>query len=267
VVDNLVHGKRENVHKKASFFHADITSPQINRIFSKFKPQVINHHAALVNVFQSMKSPTMDGKVNVLGTLNLLENAKKAKVKQFVFASSVAVYGEAKKLPIKENDPTAPISFYGINKLISEKYVSLHKNDFSTIIFRYSNVYGSRQDSSAESGVVAIFIQNLLKNKDCIVFGDGKQTRDFVYIGDVARANLLAAEKKTEGIFNISTNKETSILDLYKLLSNKIKLKGKIDFTKPRKGDIKKNVLDNGKAKRILGWRPKYDLHNFASLQ
>jgi len=260
VVDNLVHGKRVNVHRKASFFHTDITSPQISRIFSKFKPQVVNHHAALVNVSESMKSPTMDGKVNVLGTLNLLENAKKTKVKQFIFASSVAVYGEPKKFPIKEQDPKIPVSFYGISKYIGEKYTALYKGDFLTAIFRYSNVYGPGQDSSAEGGVVAIFINNLVRNKDCIIYGDGKQTRDFVSVFDVAQANLLAAEKKIEGVFNISTNKKTSILNLYKLLKNKIESKGKVNFTKSRKGDIKKSVLDNSRAKKVLAWRPKYGL-------
>jgi len=267
VIDSLSHGRKENVHKKASFFHADITSPQISRIFSKFKPQVVNHHAALVNVSESMKSPTMDGKVNVLGTLNLLENAKKAKVKQFIFASSVAVYGEPKKFPVKENARLRPISFYGISKLISEKYITLYKGDFLTTIFRYGNVYGPRQDSSAEGGVVAIFINNLVRNKDCIIYGDGKQTRDFVSVFDVAQANLLATEKKIGGVFNISTNKETSILDLYKLLKNKIDSKSQLRFAKPRKGDIKNSVLDNKKAKKVLAWRPKYGLHNFAGLQ
>lgn len=257
VVDNLSHGKKENVHKKASFFHENINSSRLQRIFSKFKPQIVNHHAALVNINSSMKNPTLDQKVNVLGTINVLQAAKKSKVRKFIFASSVAVYGEAKKFPIKEDDLTSPISFYGISKLIAEKYISLYNSIFPTTIFRYSNVYGPRQDASAEGGVVAIFINNLLKNRDCVIYGDGRQTRDFVFVKDVARANFLAIKSNKGGIFNISTNKETSVLGLYKLLKNKINRQEKLRFKEPRKGNIRKSVLGNKKAKKIFGWEPE----------
>lgn len=275
VIDDLSHGQKENVHKKASFFHENINSSRLQRIFSKFKPKVVNHHAAIVSIGKSMKRPTLDQKVNVLGTINLLEAAKKAKVQKFIFASSVAVYGETKKFPIKENDLTEPISFYGISKLIAEKYIFLYKDIFSTMIFRYSNVFGPKQDASAEGGVVAIFINNLLNNKDCLIYGDGEQTRDFIFVKDAAKANLLAVKSKKNGIFNVSTKKETSILELYNLLKKKIKpslslressaeLRGrhgnlcKPVFEKPRKGDIKRSILDNSRTQKVLGWQPEY---------
>ena len=257
VVDDLSHGRKENVHKKASFFHEDINSPHLSRIFNKFKPQIVNHQAALINVQESLKHPLKDVQINVSGTLNIIEKSEAVGVKQFIFASSVAVYGDSKKLPIKENDSIKPISIYALSKATAEFYVKLYQERLKPTILRYANVYGPRQDSSAEGGVVAIFAKKLQNGKAVIIYGDGKQTRDFVFVEDIAQANYQAICKKASGIFNISTGKETSILELYKLCQKLTFSTKRPIFQPTRPGDLYRSVLDNGVAYRELGWQPR----------
>lgn len=260
VVDDLSHGKKENVNSKATFFHEDIKSPRLERIFLKFNPDVVSHQAALVSVSQSQKHPLKDVETNVAGTLKLLGVSKKAGIKQFIFASSVAVYGETKKLPIKETEPLQPISIYGISKATAESYVRLYKDSFIPTVLRYANVYGPRQDGSAEGGVVAIFCGQLKQSKPVMIFGDGKQTRDFVYVADVARANYLAIKKKAGGVMNISTDEEITILDLYQLCQQVTGVKRPPIFALPRTGDIFRSVLGNKLARKRLGWKPTISL-------
>jgi UDP-glucose 4-epimerase len=260
VVDDLSHGKRENVHPKATFFHEEITSPRIERIFSTFKPNVVSHHAALVSVPQSQRYPLKDADTNVVGTLKLLEAGKKSGISQFIFASSVAVYGNTDHLPIKETEPRRPISIYGVSKATAELYVGLYQESFTTTIFRYANVYGPRQDASAEGGVVAIFCEQLKKRQPVTIFGDGKQTRDFVFVGDVARASKQAILKRKGGIFNVSTGQATSINQLYTLLEKGAGSSDKPFHTKARAGDIRQSVLDNHMAQEKLTWQPNLSL-------
>lgn len=260
VVDNLSHGKKENINQRAFFFKEDIISPKLARIFSKFQPQTVSHHAALVNVSQSLKQPLKDAQVNITGTLQVLEAAKKTQVKQVIFASSVAVYGETANFPISETENLQPISVYGVSKATAEAYVGLYSQWFTPTIFRYTNVYGPRQDFQAEGGVVAIFVSRLKNGRRGIIYGNGQQTRDFVYVKDVAAANYLVIKKKLGGIYHISTNKETSILDLYHLCQ-RITGKQKEPLFEPvRPGDIYRSVLENIKAQKNLGWQPKVSL-------
>lgn len=260
VVDDLSHGKKENVNKKATFFHEDIKSPRLERIFSQFKPDVVNHHAALVSVPESQKRPLKHIDTNVAGTLKLLEAGKKSGIKQFIFASSVAVYGDTNRLPVAEDHPLQPISIYGVSKATAESYVGLYKESFTPTIFRYANVYGPRQNGGAEGGVVAIFCEQLKKGQPVTIFGDGKQTRDFVFVGDVARANLQAIVGRTAGVFNISTQKATSINQLYTLMSRAAGSSGKPLYKQAKLGDICHSLLDNRLAKKMLTWQPKHSL-------
>ena len=259
IVDDLSHPVKnfEQIIQKTKLYKADICDfSSLKKIFRKEKPQVVNHHAAQSSI--SSKGINLF-KVNVLGTLNLLKLSKKYKVKKFIFASSAAVYGQAKSFPIKETNKIQPISEYGISKTSAEFYINLFKDDFNAIIFRYSNVYGPRQDSTAEGGVVSIFAENISKGKQCLIFGDGKQTRDFINVSDVVNANLKALQLDKSDIFNISSAKETSIIKLLGFFyttppGGAAPPGGKKQFKhlKPRTGEIRRSLMDNSKAKRIL---------------
>ena len=260
VIDDLSHGRRENLNKKAVFFKENICSLAIKTIFNRFKPEAVSHQAALVNVNQSLQQPLADVRVNVGGTLQVLEAAKACKTKQVIFASSVAVYGDTDKFPIKENAGISPISIYGVSKATAEAYLMLYQDHFKVAILRYANVYGPRQVGGAEGGVVAIFSQAIQKGRKCRIFGNGRQTRDFVFVRDIAKANYLAIKKAKSGIFNVSAGKEISILRLCCLCQEITGTKEEPVFNKPRKGDIYKSVLDNNLIKKSLSWQPKIPL-------
>jgi UDP-glucose 4-epimerase len=245
---------------QVKYFHFNLTKSGFEDIIHKMKPDIVNHHAALISVSQSQKHPTKYANNNVLSTYKLLELSQKYQVKQFIFASSVAVYGDTKNLPIKENTPLNPKSFYGLNKLSCEYAIKLFQNKFKTVIFRYSNVYGPRQDSSAEGGVVAIFARNLINQTTSTIYGNGNQTRDFIYVKDVAQANLLAIKNQSSGIFNISSNQETSINNLYQIMQKIAQSNSKANYQEGRLGDIYRSYLDNTKAKNLLKWQPEYSL-------
>jgi len=264
VVDNLSHGKLSLIEKKAKFYQVDINDfDKLKEVFAKEKPQVINHHAAEIRVSVSGIKVFRD---NVLGTLHLLELGKKYKINKFIFASSAAVYGESKYYPIKENQDLVPISGYGISKLTAEFYIRLYNNYFKTIIFRYSNVYGPRQESSGEGGVMSIFIRRLLNRQDCQIYGNGLQKRDFIYIDDVISANIKAIRYGRSEIFNISSNKEISILNLYYLVKKNIDSRSSYQLKLSRIGDIDKSILDNYKAKKKLNWYPKVNIEQGLNL-
>ena len=262
ILDNLSSGKKENLNKKAKFYKIDILSPQIFQIFKREKPEIVFHFAAQINVKKSIKNPIEDAKTNILGSLNILENCKKFKVKKIIFASSVGVYGEPKFLPIKENDLLNPISPYSIAKMTIEKYLQFYQSkNLDFVSLRFSNVYGPRQKSDGEGGVVAIFIKKLLKNKRPTIFGSGRQTRDFIFVKDAVSAVLKALNYKgKEKIFNIATGKETSINQLFKLISKILKIKIKPRYLPKREGDIQRSCLKIDLAKKFLKWKPKYDL-------
>src|SRR3990167_3897059 len=214
IADDLSKGKLENVNARADFEKIDITSEKFKNLVKKFKPDVIFHFAAQSSVTKSIKSPKKDIAINLLATQGLLDTAKEVKVNKVIFASSAAVYARSTNLPIAEENPKEPVSLYGVSKLCSEYLLrNYHKiYGLSYASLRFANVYGPRQDMSAEGGVVAIFIDKILKMDQAIIFGDGTQTRDFIYVSDVVKACFLSLRNDVLGEFNIGTAQETPIL-------------------------------------------------------
>lgn len=256
IVDNMSLGKLENINPAAKFYSMDISSPDIERVFKENKIEHVSHHAAQAAVSVSTFNPILDAKSNIIGTVNLLELAKKYKIKKFIYASTAAVYGTPEYLPVDEKHSLKPISNYGLSKLTAEKYIQLSGIDY--LIFRYANVYGPRQNALGEAGVISIFKEKIKNNEILEIHGDGEQTRDFLYVKDVAQANLKAIQSNINNeIFNISTNSHININTLFDLVK---KESTKIKYTSRRGGDIKDSVLNNQKAINFLGWNPKYNL-------
>lgn len=259
VIDNLSSGRKERLNPRAKFYEKDIRDEDIVKIFQKEKPKVIFHYAAQTEIQKSIEAPVLNADINISGTLNVLESAKKTGVKRIIFASSVSVYGEPLLLPIKENGSLNPIAPYPITKLVIEKYLSYYQSlglDFVSL--RYSNVYGPRQSSSGEGGVVSIFVDTLLKKNTPIIYGTGEQTRDFLFVKDAISAATSALNAPPGSIYNAGTAKETTINELYRLIVQNIKFAPKAKRGKPRFGEIKRSCLDFSKIKRELGWEPKY---------
>jgi len=244
-----------------NYYQQDITQVGLEDIIAKEKPELINHHASLINVSESFVKPVTYTTTNVLATIKLLELAKKYQAKQFIFASSAAVYGNATQFPIKETDKTSPESFYGLDKLLAEWYISIYSQFFTTTIFRYANVYGPRQTSNAEGGVVAIFCQKLAEGNRPTIFGNGDQTRDFVYVKDVALANIAASKLNKNLILHVSTGTQISVNELYKSISKIYNIDNKAIYQKARDGDIYDSVMSNERIKKVLSWVPKYSLN------
>lgn len=266
VIDNLNTGFRRNLNPKAKFYKADIRDPRaIEKIFRAEKPEVINHHAAIAEVVKSLRDPLPTYEVNVLGTANLLSLFGKygRGKKRFVFASTGgAIYGEPKKLPAGEKTPANPLSPYGLSKKIGEDLVRYYawQEKFDFVIFRYSNVYGPRQNPRGEAGVVAIFGGLMRRNVRPVIFGDGSKTRDYIYVADVVRANMLALRKGTGQTMNLGRGERVSDMDIFRGVAKNTK------FTQPpklapfRKGEVKHISLDASLAKRKIGWTPKTNL-------
>jgi len=262
VVDNLSTGRKENLNKKAKFYKIDICSPKIAQIFKKEKPEIVFHYAAQIDVRKSVENPIEDANINILGTLNLLENSKKYKVKKFIFASSVGVYGEPQKLPVTENHPLNPISPYPITKLAVEKYLNYYRSlGLKFVSLRYSNIYGRRQISVGEGGVVATFIDKLLKGEKPIIYGDGNQTRDFLCVDDAVSAAIKSLKARSGSIYNIGTNKEIAVKELLNLTSDILGKNIKPLFKPLRQGKIIRSRIDFSKVKKELNWQPKYNLN------
>ncbi len=263
IVDNLYTGKRENLPAKARFHELDIRDPKIATAVQDEKPDVISHHAAQMDVRLSVAKPGFDAEVNLLGTLQLLEAAVKAGVRKVIFASSGgAVYGDREKLPAAEGDPTTPISPYGVSKRSGELYLDYYHavHGLPYIALRYANVYGPRQDPHGEAGVVAIFSQKLLGGEAPTVNGDGKQTRDYVFVGDLVRANLKATDSDHVGPLNIGTGRETDVntlaAELIELCGRKIEAKN----GPAKAGEQRRSVIDCSRAARVLGWKAEVPL-------
>ena len=263
VIDNLSTGKKENLNPKAKFYKIDICSYRISQIFKKEKPEVVFHYAAQIDVRKSVKDPVEDAKINILGTLNILENCKKYNIRKVIFASTGgAIYGDADIVPTPETYPELPLSPYGIAKLTIEKHLSYYYKVFGLpyVSLRLANVYGPRQNSKGEAGVVAIFCDKMLSKKQPIINGDGKQTRDFVFVDDVVEANISALKKDKVGIFNIGTARETDVNTLFKKLRELTDSKCAKIHGPTLPGEQKRSCLDYSEAKRELGWQPKYSL-------
>lgn len=263
IIDNLSKGKREHITVEHKFYNLDIADKRCEEIFRLHNFDIVIHLAAQIDVNSSNEKSYDDTRTNILGLINMLELSAKYKIKRFIFASSAAVYGNTKLTPITENFSSRPFSVYGINKLNGEFYCRKWKQIYGldTRIFRLSNVYGPRQSNDSEAGVVSIFINNVLDGKDILVFGDGSQTRDFIYVTDVANAFYLSAmaENNSKNVLNLSICKETSINDLIGLVSE-IKKISNVIYTDSRDSDIYKSSLDNSSIKKELGWNEEYSI-------
>ena len=265
VLDNLSSGKQANIPDKAQFFKIDINSPNVLSVFEREKFDAIVHLAGQTMVNVSMKQPIFDAEENIIGSLNLLEAARKTNVKRFVFASTAAVYGDVDEalLPLPETLPTNPMSFYGLSKATIEKYIRLYHDVFGLeyAILRFANVYGERQGDSGEGGVISIFTKRVVGNRGVTIYGDGEQTRDFIYAGDVADAIIAAlTAPKVNDVYNISTQAETSVNDMLAILGEVAGQSIKVAHGSERAGDIRRSVLSNANATKKLGWQPKTSL-------
>jgi UDP-glucose 4-epimerase len=264
VVDNLSTGKKSNLNQAAVFYPIDICSwKELELVFQKHAFEVVNHHAAQINLRRSMDEPVFDAEVNIIGSLNLFELCRKYGVKKCIFASSGgAIYGIPKQIPVDEKAPTKPLSPYGIAKLSVEQYLEYYFQvwDLERIILRYGNVYGPRQDPQGEAGVISIFCNNILKGDPCIVFGDGSKTRDYVSVHDIASANLLALNSSAN-IYNLGTGLETSVNQLIDLLQKVANQKISIIYDQDRKGEIERIALFSRQARELLGWETTIPLN------
>jgi len=263
VVDNLSTGQKANLNSAAKLVELDIQSEKLAEVFEAEKPQIVFHLAAQIDVRKSVADPIWDAKQNILGSINLLENCNKFAVGKFIFSSTGgAIYGDTDQIPTKEGHPENPISPYGIAKLTIEKYLHYYQQIFglSYIVLRYANVYGPRQNSKGEAGVVAIFSSKLLAGQAPTIYGDGKQTRDYVYVGDVVKANLAALASSKIGIYNIGTGIETDVNQLAELIKASIGSSVEFEYKDSRPGEQQKSCIDYSKAQLELAWRPQVSL-------
>jgi UDP-glucose 4-epimerase len=275
VVDNLFTGKKSNLNPRATFYQTDIRSAEIEEVFAKEKPQILNHHAAQISVPASVADPLFDADVNLRGFLNLLEKAVKHNTRKVVFISSGgAIYGEAGEYPTSETYSPKPLSPYAISKFCSEHYLAYyrHQHGLEYTILRYANIYGPRQIPQGEAGVVSIFLTNLLEGKPSILNhfpGEPEgMIRDYCFVGDVVKANLKALAQGGGDLFNVGTGKETRTLDLYHVIYEAVReiqpglshALSSLSAQSARPGDIKRSCLVVGKSKQGLGWAPETDL-------
>lgn len=262
ILDDLSTGKRENLNPNAVFIEGNIRDAElVNDIFSKYPIDIVNHHAAQIDVRKSVDDPANDASINIIGSLNLLEASRRHNVKRFIFASTGgAIYGEQDYFPADELHPLRPESPYGVTKRAIELYLHYYRkvHGLQYTIFRYANVYGPRQDPLGDAGVVAIFCNALLNNKQAYIYGDGRQTRDYVFVGDLVRAHLQALEKETaSAIYNIGTGIETDVNTLFLHLSELSGNAASIpEYAPPRPGEQKRSVCSYQKIKQYLGWEP-----------
>jgi UDP-glucose 4-epimerase len=260
VLDDLSSGKRENVPAGARFYPCDVRSAAATEAVIQEKPSVVCHHAAQIDVRKSMADPRHDCDVNLGGLLHLMQAAAKAgSVKQVLFASSGgAIYGDTDQVPTREDHPARPLSHYGVAKASSELYLGVYRANHGIpyAALRYANVYGPRQDPHGEAGVVAIFCGRLLDRKPCTINGEGRQTRDYVYVGDVARANLLAAERGFAGALNVGTGIETDVNELYARLAGAAGVEAPPVHGPAKPGEQLRSCIDPSAARAALGWAP-----------
>ncbi len=265
ILDNLSTGFEKNINPKAKFIKADICDKSLIDLFEKEKFDLINHHAAQMDVRRSVADPAFDANTNILGTINLLQCSIRTGVKKFMFASTGgAVYGEQKYFPADENHLTSPLSPYGISKLAVEKYLYFYNAQYNLnyTILRYANIYGPRQNPFGEAGVVAIFTSRLLKGDQTIINGHGNQTRDYVFVGDVVKANLIAAKDEASDIYNIGTGKETTVNELFAML-NTITEKGQTEKHGPAApGEQMRSVITSDKFHNRFNWRPSTNIED-----
>ena len=265
IVDDLSMGKMENVNPRAKFIKMDIRELTIRDLFREEQFDVVMHHAAQMDVRKSVDDPQFDASVNIVGTINLLENARAFGVKKFTFASTGgAIYGEQDYFPADEEHPLRPLSPYGIAKLAVEKYLFYYNAVFGMqyIALRYANIYGPRQNPHGEAGVIAIFADKMFAGEQPVINGDGKQTRDYTYVGDVVRANMFALEYEKSGIFNVGTGIETDVNQLFNYLKEFTGSKCAEQHAPAKKGEQLRSVLNYSKIKNVFGWEPIVSLED-----
>ncbi len=252
-------GKESNLNPNARFYRADITDEvALARIFEEVRPEMVSHQAAQHSVAVSTKNPNLDARVNIIGLLNVLTCCTNVGVKKIVFASSGATYGTPSRLPIDEDTIQRPESPYGITKMVAEHYLRYwhEAHDLNYTALRYGNVYGPRQDPNGEAGVIAIFAKRFLTHQPVRIDWDGEQRKDYVYVKDVARANVIALSRGDNDIFCIGSGKPTSVKEIYKALADLTGYEPEIVTAPKRPGDIYLSYFNNSKAERLLGWKP-----------
>ncbi len=264
VVDDLTNGRREYLHPDVHFYKISINDPKLGVVFAAEKPSVVFHLAALIDVRVSVRDPLRDVETNVHGSLHVLKECLKHGVKKFVFSSSGgAIYHDAKKIPTPETEAPSPLTPYGVSKLAFEYYLNTarHHYGLNYVALRYANVYGPRQDQKGEGGVIGVFCKMLKDGKAPKIFGDGKQTRDFVYVGDVVEANMKAMKTKESGAYHIATGKETSVKNAASLIAKDFGWKGAFGRGPSVAGDVRRSCLDARRAKKKFGWHAKTSIN------
>ena len=263
IVDNLSTGFMENINPQAKFYQLDIRSEKLEDVFQKEKIDVVNHLAAQMDVRRSVSDPKFDASVNVVGGLNLFESAKKHRVKKIIFSSTGgAIYGEQDYFPADEEHPTRPLSPYGITKLCTEKYLYFYNAVYGMnyVILRYANIYGPRQNPHGEAGVVAIFYNKMLKGEQPVINGDGKQTRDYTFVGDVVKANIAALHYNGSNIYNIGTGIETDVNKLFLEIRTHLNPTCPEQHAPAKAGEQQRSVISSKKIESDLGWKPTVQL-------
>jgi len=260
IVDDLSNGMKENVPQKSAFYKVDVRDKALEDVFKKEKPDIVIHNAAQLSVRISVENPLHDADINIMGGLNLIDLCKKYSVKKVLFASSGGtVYGEQQVFPADESHPLGPISPYGVAKLATEHYLHYYHSVYGLnyISLRYANIYGPRQDPLGEAGVVAIFSNKILEGEEPVINGDGLQTRDYTYIGDVVKANLSAITSDYAGPVNIGTGVETDVVTLFNILKHASGKDIQAKHGPAKTGEQKRSVLDSNLAEKVLGWKPE----------
>jgi UDP-glucose 4-epimerase len=270
ILDDLSRGSLSNVNARARFYRGDVRDREfVEQVFDKEMPEAVNHHAAQMDVRRGVREPVFDASVNILGSINLLEAAVARKVRRFVYISTAgAAYGEPKEMPVPETYAINPLTPYGISKHTVEHYLFTFSAlyDLAYVVLRYGNVYGPRQSSKGEAGVFAIFCEQMLAGVRPVIYGDGSKVRDYVYIEDVAQANVLALERGTGEIFNIAAGVPTTDYEVFAKVRDNLGIRGlEPDYVSKRPGEIDRIYLDISKAQRLLGWTPRVTLEEGAA--
>lgn len=262
IVDNLSTGKEENLNPAAEFVRLDVISEQLSQVFARFNPKYVIHLAGQVSVARSTENPILDSMTNIVGAVNVLENCRRFGVKKIVYSSSAAVYGNPDEIVVSETTPTVPASFYGVSKLTPEFYFKVFYNLYGLryTVLRYANIYGPRQDALGEGGVISIFATRILAGQAPAIFGDGEQTRDFVYVGDIADANIKALTGGDLMTLNVGTGNRTSVNQLFATMKEITGAGFSPQYSEARPGDVRHSCMDNRKIIENLDWRPQVSL-------
>lgn len=263
IVDDMSNGRHDNINPLARVYDADVSDADaLNDVFARERPEMVSHHAALTSVRHSMAGPALDARVNVIGSINVVQSSVEHGVSKLIFASSAAVYSEPRYIPMDEEHPIDPQSGYGLSKHTAERYIELYAgaHGMAYTVFRYGNVFGPRQDPQGEAGVIAIFTEQLLTSVQPTIFGDGAKTRDYVFVGDIARANLLAmAGAGDNDTFNLARGIEVSDFDVFDAVRRAAGSTLEPFYAEKRPGEAERVSLDASKAARSLGWTPQTD--------